>query len=55
MEKIVCEGGFLWRRVLERLECRVNAVLAAGYEITAVNVHFGLLGRVAYMVTMRKV
>lgn len=30
-EAIVCEAGFLWRRVLRRLEKRVNEMLAAGW------------------------
>lgn len=29
-ERIICEAGFIWRRVLARLERRVNELLADG-------------------------
>jgi hypothetical protein len=33
-ERLVCESGFLWRRVLRRFEERVNEHLKTGWTIS---------------------
>ena len=46
-EKLVIEGGLLWRRAACRFECRINELLAQGFLVdhssTCVGFNHGIL------------
>ena len=50
-ERIICEAGFAWRRVLRRLEDRVNAYLRDGWQIRSPLENTGFL-RARYIVRL---